>query len=56
MNGWMIAFFCWYATCFALALNKWSDGGGYIKVGAGDVFLGPSITLFLLYMGGAFTS
>jgi len=54
MNGWVIAFIVYYALSFALALNRWAAGRGWVKVGPGDVFLGPFITIFLLYMGGFF--
>jgi hypothetical protein len=54
MNGWAIAFIIYYAVSFALSLNRWASGGGWIKVGPGDIFLGPFITLFLLYMSGFF--
>ena len=55
MSGWIIAFLVWYGANFALALNRYSSGGGAIKIGLGDIFLAPMVTLFLLYMGGAFS-
>lgn len=54
MNGWVIAFTIYYAGCFALSLSRWLSGNGWIKIGPGDIFLGPFVTLFLLYMSGFF--
>jgi hypothetical protein len=55
MNGWMIAFCVWYAYAYGAALATWAYNGGTLEVRWYNLFIGPGITLGLLYMGGAFS-
>ena len=56
MNGYMIAFLVYYSFSMGgRAVYRWLDGSGTITVTLSVLFVGPAITLTLLYMGGAFS-
>jgi hypothetical protein len=55
MNGFILAWLVLQALGLGMALNRWNDGDGWIKLSTFDIFFGPALSIALLYLGGAFT-